>query len=149
VNVKLAAINLRSKALTYLARREYSQKEMVSKLELICDDRLAIKLVVEQLIQQDYLSDKRYIESYIQSKINKYSLKKIRYHLMQKIDDVELINKLLDQAPSDEINLIRQLINKKFGDHSNLSLELKAKIYRYLSAKGFSYDNIKQAMLKN
>ncbi|MCX8514428.1 MAG: hypothetical protein RL017_196 [Pseudomonadota bacterium] len=147
MNAKLPPINLRTKALTYLARREYTKKEMVNKLELICDDRVSINKTVEQLVQHNYLSETRYIESYIQSKINKYSLNKIRYQLMQKIDDYELINKFLQQFANHDINLARHIIKKKFGQVGDcLTVTLKTKIYRYLSSKGFSYEVIKQAL---
>ena len=63
-------MNIKEKALTYLARREYSKKELETKLSpLFSNDE--IKETLEYLEDKNLLSDVRYCQSYIASRLRK------------------------------------------------------------------------------
>ena len=65
---------IKSKAIYFLARREYAYKELFSKLKKYSEDLGEIKLVLDDLKRKGFLSEERYIQSYINSKKNKYGL---------------------------------------------------------------------------
>ena len=61
--------SLRNKALNFLARREFTVKELRFKLKKYCPDPSEIETVIQDLIKSNLLSDERYSEALIQQKL--------------------------------------------------------------------------------
>lgn len=103
--------------------------------------------IVDKLLEQDFLNEKRYIEAYVRGKflIKKWGKIKIKAELNQK----RIYGKEIDEAISEEINeedyvtTIKCLIVKKkeLLNERDKSKE-KEKIYRYLLSKGYEQELI-------
>jgi regulatory protein len=137
------SVDLKSKALYFLSRREYAYQELFTKLKKYSDDDSQIKLVLDELVESGYLSDTRFIQAFLDSKSRKHGLLKIKYQLSQKTSNHELVNQIISTADLDEVIVARNLWQKKFGAVATDRLEL-AKQIRFLLNKGFSYAIIKQ-----
>ena len=103
--------------------------------------------LIDKLIEQNFLNEKRYIEAFMRGKflIKKWGKIKIKAELNQK----KIYGKEIDEAISEEINeedyvdTIKYLIVKKKGllNERDKSKE-KEKIYRYLLSKGYEQELI-------
>ena len=98
--------------------------------------------LIDKLIQQNFLNEKRYIEAFVRGKflIKKWGKIKIKAELNQK----RIYGKEIDEAIENEIEeaayfkTIKQLITKKKSLlNEKDKLKEKEKLYRYLLSKGF------------
>lgn len=103
--------------------------------------------IVDKLIEQDFLNEKRYVEDFVRGKflMKKWGKIKIKAELNQK----RIYGKEIEQAIAVEIDedeylmTIKNLIVKKkiLLNESDKSKE-KEKIYRYLLSKGYEQELI-------
>lgn len=135
-------INLKAKAMYFLARREYSYKELFIKLCKYTDNTDEVVIAINQLKDMGYLSDERYIKSYLNSKSRKSGLTKIKYNLQLQVDNKDLIEKILQENPIDEYQVAKELWEKKFGSTVALDKNQLAKQIRFLQSRGFSFTTI-------
>ncbi|OFY92584.1 MAG: hypothetical protein A3K10_13295 [Bacteroidetes bacterium RIFCSPLOWO2_12_FULL_31_6] len=103
--------------------------------------------LIDKLIQQNFLNEKRYIEAFVRGKflIKKWGKIKIKAELNQK----RIYGKEIDEAIENEIEeaayfkTIKQLITKKKSLlNEKDKLKEKEKLYRYLLSKGFEQELI-------
>lgn len=139
---------IKSKAIYFLSRREYAYQELYTKLKKYSEDLDEIKNVLDELKKKGFLSEERYIQSYINSKKDKYGLAKIKYTLKQKTDDVALINNIVKDSDIDELKIAKNLWEKKFCGVKPRDKNEQAKQIRFLQNKGFGFDVINK-ILKN
>lgn len=137
-------VTLRAKAISFLSRREYSYKELFQKLRKYSDDNAEITLVLDSLTQNGYLSEERYLESYINSKAKKYGALKLKSHLYHLVDQ-DKVNEAFNNAHINEVTIIENIWQKRFAN-SELNFKSYAKQFRHFTNKGFSYSCIKQAL---
>ena len=64
-------VEARKKAMDYLARREYGRLELQAKLESVGFGTEAARVAVDRLTCENLQCDRRFIENFIQSRINK------------------------------------------------------------------------------
>ena len=141
----MSSSNLKSKALYFLARREYAYQELFTKLKKYSDDDEAITSALNEMIKLGYLCEQRYIETYLSSKSTKYGLLNIKHNLNQKTANPQLVAEIINAAAIDEYNTARELWRKKFGTPATDKTQL-AKQIRFLLSRGFSYSLIKKVI---
>lgn len=144
---KKTEINLRSKALDFLSRRDYSYLELFNKLKRYTDDEIAIKTILDEMVNKRFLNEERYIESFINTKSQKFGSQKIRYLLSAKVNDPDLINQLYNEANIDELRIACEQLKKKFPTPPKDNKE-RAKYLRFLLNRGFNYE-ITNSALRN
>ncbi len=135
-----------------LSRRDYSEKELRKKYkekEYLEDD---VNIVLNYLKENNYQSDERFTRSFINSKLSKMGIKKIKSHLsFEKGITKEVIEHVLDDMELNEINTVIRLLESKYRNKDLTDHKEKSKAFRYLVSKGFSFDDINNAIdeLKN
>lgn len=131
---KIQAICLR-----LLTRREYSQQELVQKLQLKGFSREDSLPIIATLTQQNWQSDDRYAENYARSCIQRgYGPVFIQYHLRQQgINTLNLDDMVAATVGSWQAH-IEQVYQRKYSDHSILTRTEWAKRCRFLQQRGFS-----------
>lgn len=142
------ALNPRKFALQYLSRREYSKQELIAKLESRGISRAAATEVAEQLEVAHLLSDRRFAEQLVSTRIRKgYGPFRIRIELQAKGIDAELINEVL--ALDDEVwnNLAKSVLQRHFGLSTPIHDADRARRMRYLQRRGFSSSQIRSCHL--
>ncbi len=85
-------------ALNFLSRRQMTVWQLEKKLQEKGFSQEDIRETVNKLIQWKYLDDENYALSYIKSKRDKISKKKMVFGLRQAGIDQELTHKLLDET---------------------------------------------------
>lgn len=142
----LNAKEIKTLALSYLSRREYGYRELFNKIHQYCADENIISQVLQELVDNDYLSDARYIKGYLARKSSKYGLLKLRYDLVQNVNNVELINEVVVAGDFDEVAQAAQILVKKFGGIAKTAAD-KLKQTKFLTSRGFSFDIVRQVFL--
>ncbi len=133
---------IRAICLRLLARREYSQLELLTKLSLKGFIRQDVQAVIDILANQGLQSDERFAEIYARSRFNKgFGSLKVAYELKQRgINDFDLQAVIVENF-GDETQLINQVYNKKYEKYVptlELTLKEKLKRQRFLQQRGFS-----------
>ncbi len=138
---------LRSYAFALLTRRDYSQAELSTKLNLYAADSAEVARLVEELAQQNYQSDHRVAAMTLSSQIRKgKGLQRVKQALKAKQLDTELIIEELQEV--DWLAQAYQLKVKKFGAEVSKDPKLKAKQVRFLQYRGFEMDVILKAIAR-
>ena len=131
-------------SLNILARREHSQSELQAKLHTRFPEQLTeIDDVIQRLQAQGLQCDERYAQMWFNGQIAKRrGPKRILYDSRQK-GIAERIELLLSQSDCDWFQLALDTIARRYP--AGASYEDKAKIYRFLSYRGFNTDMIQFA----
>lgn len=136
-----------SAALRLLGRREYSRHELALKLGAKPYPDHEIDAALDQLEARGYLSDLRFAEMILRSRLNGgFGPVKIRFELREKgIPDHLLEQVLVDAAPAWP-DLARQARSRRFGDGLPADLRDKARQARFLYARGFTSEQVALAL---
>jgi regulatory protein len=136
---------LKKRALYYLGKREYSRLELQKKINAFAQeleiDTQNIKNLLNDLEENNWLSDQRFTEQFIFSKKNKYGVEKIRYELKMRGVDDTIINSELDKIKSENYLLAKKIWSKKFDDTPH-SQEERNKQIRFLQGRGINIELI-------
>jgi len=153
----------KTKILKYILYKKRTEQEVKNKFWNIIDSEL-LQYAIEELKQVGYIDDNKYIKRAIDEymALNNMSIKEIKYKLLTKGIDANIINEYIDcnykmkkilfatTNPSKvkrfskklleyEIDSAKKIVIKK----SNLE---KEDIKNYLIKKGYNQDSIKEAI---
>ena len=129
-----------SAGLKMLMRREHSRLELFQKLQTKGFDVDVVNNSISKLVEQNYLSDDRFSEEFIQMRFNqgKGPVKIASELKMRGINTFDL-------SVFDWFQLAKEIRQRKFGDLSSLDFKETAKQKRFLQSRGFTLDQINQA----
>ena len=103
-------------AFRYLKRREHHRSEMSVKLRTKGASETVIGKVLDYLEEVKYLSDERFIESFVQSRVRKLQGKRrIFAELKKRGLELYLVEKALDVPDVDWLQVARRSWEKKFS----------------------------------
>ena len=151
--------SLKARALRLLSSREYSRKNLASKLEesmarslkkdLLANDaepKLAateitkqIEAVLDDFEARGWLSDERFAEALVRRRSERYGARKIQDELLQAGVDPTKTSTLMQGLRETERERAQELWRRKFGVLAEDQKE-RARQYRFLASKGFSAD---------
>lgn len=144
-------LSLRSRALQYLARREYSRAELAAKLRpyvaAVPEDEFEqvqpvdMDALLDDLVASGYLSDERAVTQLLHARRPRFGTQRIAHELHQKGISAELIEQAMPQLKESELEAAHSVWQKKFGVHPGCAKE-KARQVRFLQSRGFSLDAI-------
>lgn len=137
-NLVKAALN---KAMALCARREYSSEEIRLKLSSWGLDASGAISVMNTLIKENFINDKRYTEAFVKDKYNHYKWGKVKIaaQLRAKRIPSELIEPALAAIDDEEYRqTIRDILtsHRRFIKAKN-QFDLKGKLLRFGLSKGF------------
>lgn len=137
-------------ALNLLSRREHSRAELIQKLTQRGFSVSEVKEVIADLVQRNYLSDERYIEMLVRSRQNRgYGPIRVRQELEQKGVSSESILLNLEVQDKTWHQAAVQAYQKKYGESVPRDVPEKLKRMRYLQSRGFTQEQIQQAVSHN
>lgn len=140
-------LEARKKAMDYLARREYGKEELRAKLRDFGFDAETAHAAVERLTDDGLQSDRRFVESFVQSRISQgKGPVRIRLDLNGRGIDAELVTDFLRGADCDWITLAREVRQRKFGSARPRDFREKARQMRFLQYRGFEPDQVQAAV---
>ena len=139
---------MRDRALRLLARREHSRHELTHKLSGA--DREELSALLDEFETKNWLSDRRFAESYVADHRRREGAVKLAHALRQRGIADALIADVLSElnARHDDDSEVARACNvwrKKFASPPNSPTE-RAKQMRFLQGRGFSIETIRQAM---
>jgi regulatory protein len=140
------------KAASYCSISEHCVSEVEDKLNAWCiayDDKSKI---INRLIEEDFINEKRYCDYFVKDKFrfNKWGKIKISYALKQKGLGNELINAALgtiDDGEYEEL-LAAILKTKLVGLKYEFEYEKQGKLFRFAQSRGFE-NNVIEKVLRN
>lgn len=141
--------SLRTRALQYLARREYSRAELRGKLlphirtegEMDAFPTEELDALLDDLTKRGWLSDARAVAQLLHARRSRFGTRSIAQELRQKGVAENLIAEALPQLKETEFEAAREVWEKKFGVSPQDQKE-KARQVRFLQSRGFAMDVI-------
>ena len=123
---------------------------MRDKLSLKGYEDHIIKRTINFLREYNLLDDTNYAKMYVKDRAKSQGKKKIKYSLLQKGIDENVIEDELEKLDIDEIRvLVQDMALKKYNilkKRENDDYKLSQKLYRFLMGKGYDYDLIKDVV---
>lgn len=135
----------KNSAIYSLAMREHSRQELYNKLKIkeFAED-VDLNALLDELEESDYLSDKRFTESFIRYRVTRgQGSMKIINELRQKGVTTGLVSTAMKEADVDWIPLAKEQREKKFGEYIPDDYKEKTKQMRFLYGRGFDPDVIR------
>ena len=136
----------------YCAYQERCHKEVINKLKNLGIIQNAIDIIVADLIQNNYLNETRFAQSFARGKfrIKKWGKVKIRRELNKReISEYNIKMGMKEISNSDYEETFNKLLDKKLSELSHLSeSEKKRKVLNYLSYRGWEVEKIFEALRK-
>ncbi|MDV6345327.1 recombination regulator RecX [Nitrosomonas sp. Is37] len=143
MNIKLS---LQTRAVSLLARREYSRLELEKKLASHAQTPEALSEVLDVLEQRGLLSAERLVEQVVHGRRHKYGAQRIRHELKEKGIADHLISTAMVDLKETELQTAREIWRKKFGVIPE-NLKERSKQARFLAGRGFSAEIIRQILV--
>ena len=138
---------MRATAMNLLARREHSTRELRDKLLARGFEDGEITPALQTLSREGLLSDERFTESFIHSRMERGSGPvKIRAELRQRGVTDEVIANWLDERDRVWLERAEAVRCKKFGSALPVDYKEKARQARFLQYRGFSAEQTRQVL---
>ena len=137
----------RKKAMDYLARREYGQRELEQKLIAAGFESVTVTQTVDKLAGEGLQDDRRFVDNFVHSRIKQgKGPVRVRQELGERDLDAGLIDEVLEDVAEDWYALARQIREKKFGPGLPRDFKEKARQMRFLQYRGFESAHIQAAV---
>ncbi len=134
----------RARALALLARREHSRFELAAKLARRGYPAEEIAACLDALEETQLLSDARYAESYVRSRVEKgYGPLRIRQELRERGVAASLAEAVLASYARRWPALAQRQYRRKFGVTRPADYPDWARRVRYLGGRGFSAEHMR------
>ena len=130
-------------ALRYVAMRPRSEWEMEFYLQRKEVDKEAAAEIIRRLRDLQLLSDLDFARAWVNNRraLKSTSKRRLVLELRQKHVPSDVIDQVLAEDETDELQTLRDLVQKKRHRYPD-----RQKFMRYLAAQGFSYDDIKSVL---
>lgn len=140
-----------NRAMALCSRYEKCVKDITEKLSAWgIDDETATGLIIEELIKNKFIDERRYAAGYAREKqrINRWGKIKIRAMLKAKgIDRLTIEEALANIDPVEYSSILKEdLIRKRSSIRSSGEYELKGKLIRFAQSRGYETDLIFSAI---
>lgn len=144
---KEAASLLRRRAMDLLAMREHSRKELRGKLQARMDDTDSLDDVLDRLEQDELLSDQRFAEAFVRSRINRgQGPVRLRQELMQRGVTEALAHQAIESQGCDWFALAEEVAERRFGSEPASERRELARRLRFLQYRGFTTEQCRRAL---
>lgn len=132
------------------ARKEYAPFDIRQKLLRLNLTDDVVELLLERLIKERYIDERRYTESYIREKLhfNKWGKRKIELHLAQKRISPDVVRDVFTQFSESQLSesLLLLLEKKRKSVTGRSEYERNGKLIRYALGRGFSMQEISRCL---
>ena len=136
------------KIVHYCNYQERCKKEIYTKLNSFEIDDTDKNSIIAFLQEEGFVNDERYCRTYVKSKLNlkKWGVNKIKLSLIAKGVDKDIIDAVLSEIDKDSYKeeLLNLLRNKKINEPD--PYKRKAKLIRYAVSKGYSINEVMEAV---
>lgn len=145
-------LKCKESALRTIERTYKTEKEIRDKLILKEFDIDSIERTIDFLKEYNLLNDENYVKMYVKDKIKNQGQNKIKYALMKKGINEELIKEELSKVNDDsQKEVAYDLAVKKYNllaKRQEDKYKLSQKLYRFLITKGYDYSIVSEVVRK-
>ncbi len=145
--------HIKQRALSFIARRFHSERELLIKLKTKSYEERLIKIVLRELIENSFIDDKVYATYFVDEKLKKkkWGKNKIRAALFNRGITATIIDEVFKSFDSelDQNEVALGLAKKKYENLKSRETDprkLKQKIVSFLLSRGFDYDDASGAV---
>jgi regulatory protein len=136
---KRPARSLKSRAIGYLSRREYSRLELARKLGPYCEEGDDLDTLLDVLERDGWLSDERFAQSLVHRRAGRFGASRIVGELKRNAVDAELVDTLDASLRESEWARAKAVWARKFGGQLPGTPAERGKQARFLAMRGFSH----------
>jgi regulatory protein len=147
--------HIKQRALSFLARRFHSERELQIKLKSKSYDERLIKIVLNEMKEKSFIDDRVFANHFVEEKLKKkkWGKNKIRAALFSKGVSASIIDDVMQTSESedDQHKTALGLAKKKFENlklRENDNIKIKQKIISFLLSRGFEYEVAAEAVNK-
>ncbi len=138
---------LYNRALYWLSKRDYSVADFQKKLDKVCEIDEMKNTLLQQLIENDWLSEERYIKAFIRHKVSAglghyRIINDLKQHGIKSQDAEHWI----EESNTDWFEQAKSTYQRKYGETEIQDHKERAKRFRYMQYRGFSIDQINYAI---
>ncbi len=133
-----------NKANAYAGSAFKTTKQIRDYLKKKGYEKPTIDYVIEKLTSYNVINDKQFAESYVRTYEIKYGKNMLKTKLFEKGISKNIIEEVLEEFEAKE-EIIDKLLIKKLGN-KEINQDNLTKCIRFLSSRGFNFDEIKQAI---
>lgn len=139
--------DIEQKALDLLSLREHSRQELTRKLLKRKFELADIDVVLDKLMERKFLSEERFTEAYINSRMKKgYGPLRIEQELQERGVNGAIIGRTFETMDCDWYAQAVDVRRKKFGEGRVDDYKEKAKQMRFLQYRGFDQEQLRYAV---
>lgn len=132
-----------NRGLLALEKSMKSEKMLVSYLKEKKYPHACIEKAVEKLKSYGYIDDEAFCENFISSYMFSKSRRKLKYDLLSKGINDEIVEEKLDKMLNDEGEAEKCFkLSEKYMKNKEFDLKNKQKLFNHLAGKGFEYGQI-------
>lgn len=135
----------RARALALLARREHTRVELARKLQAAGFDAGDVQPLLDEFESRNWLSDRRFAESWVADHCAKAGSVKLAYELRQRGVPEAMIDEVLRETRDTELERARAVWQKKFKSAPTDPADT-ARQMRFLQSRGFALDVIRRVI---
>ena len=132
------------------SQSEHCTSEMKEKMTRWGIDEDAQQRVVDYLVANRYVDDRRYARSFVNDKLkyNKWGPRKIEQSLWMKHIDESILREALDDVDNEEyISVLRPLLtSKRKTTKAETDYEMNQKLLRFAIGRGFTFEQVKEVI---
>ena len=132
------------------AQAEHCEQEMRDKMKRWEIDADAQDRVIDRLVKERYIDNKRYARAFVKDKIryNKWGRRKVQQALWMKRISDDIQQQVLDEIDEKEyLNVLVPLLKQKRRTiKANNDYELNQKLVRFALSRGFDFGIIRQCL---
>jgi regulatory protein len=132
------------------ARAEHCQWEMLEKMRQWGVDEETQARVMERLVNERYVDDRRYAEAFVRDKVryNQWGRRKVEQALWLKHIDGDVARQALDAIDDDEyVSMLKPMLaQKRRSTKAQSDYELNMKLMKWAVGRGFTMDIIRQCL---
>lgn len=138
-------MNVRRAALSLLAKREHSRRELAEKLaRRFAPD--SVSALLDELTKNDLLSDLRFARAFVRDTGGKFGRAMLRQKLQLRGVSEDDINSALEEIAEDECARALSALSAKYGGAPLTEEKSRARAGRFLCARGFAEDDVARAL---
>lgn len=126
------------KAVKYISNNLKTTKQIKDYLKKKNYSEITINYVLEKLKEYEYINDENYAKSFLLTYSKKYGRLKLKSLLIQKGISELIINSLLEEVKSDNL----ELVATKYLKNKEINSNTYVKLSRFLYSRGYDFDEI-------
>lgn len=142
-----SAKEIRGAAVALLARRDYARRELYRKLSQRIDQHELLNHALDQLVADGLQNDERFAESYTRfRRLKGVGPTRIKAELREKGISENLLAQIINKDDPRWLASAKTVLQKKYGETQPVSVAEKAKRIKFLSYRGFEFEQIELAL---